>query len=77
MVHLILPSFALLVAAIRHFPNDSSFLYGIDQLSVNTLPSSSYRLVTGNSKGTFGSSWLYSELADCELMYKDIDKFKM
>ena len=45
-----LPSFASLVAATRHFPSDSSFLYGIDQESVNTRVSNSYKFATGNSK---------------------------
>ena len=45
------PSWASLVAAIRHFPRDSSLLYGMDHDSVNTLFSNSYKFATGNSSG--------------------------
>jgi hypothetical protein len=43
------PSCANLVAATRHFPRDSSRLYGMDQDSVKTRFSSSNKCGTGNS----------------------------
>lgn len=44
-----LPCLARQVDAIRHLPSDSSLLYGMDQWSVKTRLSSSYKLVVGNS----------------------------
>lgn len=44
-----LPCRARQVDAMRHLPRDSSLLYGMDQWSVKTRLSSSYKLVVGNS----------------------------
>lgn len=45
----VLPCRARQVDAMRHLPRDSSRLYGMDQWSVKTRLSSSYKLVVGNS----------------------------